>query len=519
MFKEIRGNAQERSRIVTVRAEELPAYGLTAKGIRTRRGRPAFRTDAPPEPGAAARMKPEALAALEGVVGGIFEARMEKFVKDSFPELLRAATGPQALLSAAAGDAEGMRAALEAAGWGVHERSISPGFLAGAYREQIAFGSIDNAFGSHVRSRCMGIQYSDEDGRKRTTFIHNPEVVNDCHAWMRAVILKRDSMGVDPVTRDNAMTIRDRLEKWVRAPGSGEVHTGADGSSGSMGATVPTIIAAEVWQLIAESYPLPGLVQKYVSAAPLRIPREKDDVTVYTGGNLTDLTGTKATVDYVQLSPNRVGAITFVDPQLALASAIGIVRYVINRLARAYARFLQDSIISGNGTGKPKGWLAQETANVDERLNIKVQPYDDTDQTSKRGSVRRGLYQVPQYHRGENPATSTFRWVGNGECAVELESHNDTDKEPWSDELQTYLRRKYVETTQIATEDSATTLLGADFNAYAMQESPSGMEIEQTREGAGAFEAHAIAVKIVTHIDGDVILPNAGVLVTGVNAV
>lgn len=432
--------------------------------------------------------------------------QLRQFMADSLPELL--ADHPEVILAAMADNAPAMRAAMEKAGFSVIETSgLSPADVIGIKDGEVRAGRLDNAFGSRVKARCdHRVMENLATGKKERVYLWG-EREEMAESWFRAICEKDTT---DPITRKSAREICDEMEKFVRAPS--DPFLGSEGQAG--GSLVPTIIAAQIFEEANERFVLKGRVQIFNSASPLRLPRRTAEAAVTRGAQASDIAETKPETGFVTLSPERVGAISYIDPLLAAAAAQGPVRWVTGQLAEAMAKDDQRVIICGTEADRePRGVsnLPTSGGNAFDRAQTAV--YDNTSVLTERASMKEGYYAVGQ----KNREGDRFLWLGNSDALRELTSHNDADQKPWSDERETYLRKQFIETSALLTAAAATTIIGGDFSQYAWLESPMGLQLEQTTVGGKAWESNTIGVKVVQSVDGAPVIPPAFVQITSVD--
>lgn len=427
-----------------------------------------------------------------------------KVLVDELPRILE--DEPGIILSAIANNEEAMRTFMEKHGFSVTERQLaSVDMIRKVYREEKDAGVIMGGFGARFRRAAESVRYMDPiTGKPRQTYIFG-EVEELTKRWIDAFLSKdfRNQQGES--VRELTEELNKRVERAPSSPLTGDI-----GEAGS--ALVPTQVAAEIYTLIEERFVLRGLVEVFTSATPLEIPRETSDVSVTRGAAATNLGETRATVGSVRLSPERVGALTYISPRLAAAASVGPVRYVLERLARAIAKDDQRVIVAGEeGSREPRGVVNLPTSGGNSWDRAKTQAYDNTSKATERASFRDAMYSVSQGHR----EADRFRWVAAALAISELTSHNDADQKPWDDGDESYLRRGVIETSAI-THSSTSTVIGGDWSQYAWLESPAGLILEQTNVGGEAWESYTTGVRAVQEVDGAPVLPNAFVHVTAV---
>jgi len=436
--------------------------------------------------------------------------QLRQFIDDAMPELIN--NHQDVILAAMAGSGDAMRRAMEEAGLSVTERTgLTTDMVDNSRKRAIVEGRIDNGLGLEYRKRCEDVATDVRlaDGSIRKDYLLGRE--DTANAWLRA-FMSRDS--VDPVTERGIRDLRDELEKGVkqstRAPS--DPFLGEQGQAG--GALVPTIVTAQIFEEANERFVMKEFVQLFTSAAPLNIPRRTAEVTVSRGGLATDIGEDKPETGFVHLSPQRVGVITYHDPLVVRAAAVGPIRWVVGQIAEAIAKDDQRVIIAGSESDdEPRGISNLPTSGGNSFDNAKTAAYDNTSVATERASMREAYYNVNQRHR----QSGGFVWAGNNDALRELASHNDRDRTPWSDDDESYLRKQFVETSALSTAASSTTIVGGDMNQYAWLESPLGLRLETTTVGGEAWESDTIGVKAVQYVDGAPVIPPAFTVVTSVD--
>jgi HK97 family phage major capsid protein len=440
----------------------------------------------------------------------------EQFIgllREAFPEMLR--QDPNILFEALGNDREKLSETLRKLGFLVSAEALDPKAVVEANREALDDGRILSGFGATIRERCQQFARTYRDpvtGRERVSYLwgENRELAA---AWFRA-FFSADKR--DPVTERFLRDIARELNQKVRAPAT---PLTADTGTGGWN-LVPTLVAAQIFEEKTERFVLRGLVQSFTSASPLRIPRRTSLVTVTTGMSGTDLSevDTGATLGSVLLSPNRVGALAYIAPDVAMAASVGPVQYFINQFALALAKWAQDKIVAGNeGDREPRGITTLPTSGGNTFDLAKTATWDNTSKATRRKSFKKLYYAIGQEHR----EADVFVWITNNDGVQAMHDTNDLDEKLFEEAppggFPTYLRRRVVETSAIATSGGQTTVLAGDMSQYAWLESPAGLELETTREGGKAWESHTIGVKVVEHVDGAPIIPPAFGKMTGVN--
>lgn len=439
------------------------------------------------------------------------KAELQELLRTEFAGIV--AENPQLVLDAMAKNPEALRASFAAAGFIIGDKAAegSTRAVMTSYREGQAEGTIASGFGSRVRKavRSHARRVLDEDtGRQRTTFLDEttePMV----ESWFRAFLNAKAGAGaVDPETNEHIGTIRDRLNKATRAvtvPMTMEAGTGG-------GFLLPLLVAAEVFEYMNERFLLRGMVEVFVSSGPLQIPRRLSQVTVsrMAPAATTVEKNVAATLGSVKLSPELVGAVTYIDPRLALAAAVGPVRWIIGQLAEAMAKDYQRTIIAGNQLlREPMGISSIPTAGAAAADMMQTATYTGTSNQTKRDSIRTLYYQIAQPHR----ESSRFVWIASNAGVQVMASVNDLNQAPFKDAVNgqpaTYMGKTLVESTAVTVSSLTSTLYCGDMGQYAWLESPEGLSLQQTDVGGDAWLTNTIGIKIVQSVDGAPVIPQA----------
>lgn len=416
---------------------------------------------------------------------------------------------PQIVLDAMAGNPEAVRTSLEKLGFFVADPSIvNTAQVLQARKDAVDTGRLIDGFGGRIRQsmRQYARTVKDVRGNEKVTYLSDPEVEKLAERWILAAIQKN---GRNPTTGEDVRELYDKLQEATRAPTT--PLTSEEGTSG--GVLVPTIVAAEIFEETTERFVLRGLVQVFSSASPLRIPRRVMLVNVYRGAVATDITEDDPNIlGSVNLTPERVAAIAYIEPRLAQAAVVGPVRYIISQFAEAIARDDQRVIIAGDpNLLEPTGIMTLPTADTKVYNNAKTATWDNTDNSTRRKAFRTLIYQLSQFHR----MSPGIRWIGNSDLIAMAAGLNDNDQRNFFQDAgpgtpEKILNREIVETSAIATSGTPdTTVLVGDMNMYAWQEVPGGLRLDQTTVGGEAWVSDTIGVKVVQEVDGAPVIPPA----------
>lgn len=438
----------------------------------------------------------------------------QQLLREALPGLIK--ENPQFVIDALAGNAAAMRDSFAKLGIFVSQETVKPEDVLKAHQEAANEGRIVTGVGSRHREamKHLGrVVFDPRLGRKRVTYLwgEHEQLIRDWFDALLAPDYRHPKTGVH--IREIAEKINTATRVAPATPLTGEIGTGG-------GYLVPTVVVAEIFEEVQERYVLQNLVQVFVSDQPLRIPRRTSLVTINRGGPATDLTekDLAATLGAVELALERVGAVAYIDPQLAAAAAVGPVRYTVGEFAEAIAKDNQRVIVAGQTDQRePRGINSLPTAGGNAFDRAKTATWTDTSNATRRKSMRLLLYALSQGHR----QMASFRWIANSDVIAMLAGLNDLDERPFeyatAARPETYLGREIVETTALTTSGGTSSVLEGDLTQYAWQESTAGLRMEQTREGGKAWESDTIGVKAVQWVDGAPVIPPAFGIMSSVN--
>ena len=137
-------------------------------------------------------------------------------------------------------------------------------------------------------------------------------------------------------------------------------------TKGSNGAVIPASIANKIISKIADISPLYGMATRYNVAGTLTIPVYTEsagaEITVAYATEFEDLLSTSGAFSSVTLQSFLGGALTKISRSLVNNSNFDLVNYVIDKMAEAAAKWLDDEII--NGTANKIRGIADATQTV-----------------------------------------------------------------------------------------------------------------------------------------------------------
>lgn len=136
---------------------------------------------------------------------------------------------------------------------------------------------------------------------------------------------------------------------------------------GKNGAIIPTSVANKIIDTVKERSPIFAMATKYMVAGNLTIPVYGDDsgdnIQAAYGTEFTDLTEHGGKFTAVTLNSLMIGALTKISKKLLNNTTLDVLAFVTNKLADAYADFMEKELLVGEG-GSDKMTGATKTTNV-----------------------------------------------------------------------------------------------------------------------------------------------------------
>lgn len=263
----------------------------------------------------------------------------------------------------------------------------------------------------------------------------------------------------------------------------------SEGDAASGGYLVPTEFRAQLIEDIKDQPVMRNLVTVIpMSSDSLELPTLASDVKTSWGSENTAISTTTARFGTLTFTPYRLNTMLYTSRELVSDSAISVVPLITRLFTQAIARAEDTAIVLGSGTGQPKG-LLQETfrgidnANVDANLadNLKKLPF-------RLGTAYR----------------KNARWIMNSLSLSAIAALRESS-------TGAFLYKEGIEGLTPHTlagypiheqnDMPLDTILFGDFSYYYLADREQ-LSVETTTEGAGTFEKHQIAIKVVERIDG-----------------
>lgn len=130
-------------------------------------------------------------------------------------------------------------------------------------------------------------------------------------------------------------------------------------TKGDNAAVIPTTIAKKIVDLVYDLSPVFGMAEKFNVKGNVAIPyvdKANDNVAAAYATEFVDLEAKSTKFLSVQLSGNLVGALAKISRSLINSTDIDLVNFVINKIAQAEARFIDQEVLKGT-SNKIEGLL------------------------------------------------------------------------------------------------------------------------------------------------------------------
>jgi len=121
---------------------------------------------------------------------------------------------------------------------------------------------------------------------------------------------------------------------------------------GENGAVIPTSIVNKIIKKVYDVCPILARSTKYNVKGKIQIPYydgETNAITVAFATEFQELTSNVGNIKNIELGGYLAGALTLVSNSLINNSQFDIVNFVINEMANAIARFIEDTLLNGKG--------------------------------------------------------------------------------------------------------------------------------------------------------------------------
>lgn len=354
------------------------------------------------------------------------------------------------------------------------------------------------------------------DGANRKDIFEGKKILSgsDKIKYAENMLLKGEGVGYDAdrATYDSLFTEKEK-EEYLRKARSAyffknlvafastrdpeyltHVKALAEGVDADGGYTVPTEFRAELVRDLREE----SFLRNWVRVIPVirdtgELPTQLTNVTVSWGSENTAISTT--TVAFGQLTWNiqRLNTMIYTSRELVADSAIGILDLIRELFVEAIGIEEDRVIVAGSGSGQPKGILQETLAGID-NANVDANIADN---------IKKLPYRLKSRYR------TRARWLANPlaleQVAILKDNNNQYLLKTLEEGEVSRLAGKEIRESGDMPVD---TLLLGDFGQYYLFDRQR-ISVETTSEGAGTFEKHQVAIKVIERIDGKVAITNA----------
>jgi len=293
------------------------------------------------------------------------------------------------------------------------------------------------------------------------------------------------------------LTKEQRIAKFLRAVVNGDTKivkalsegTGADG-----GFLVPVEFrAAVVEKLVKEAVIRPRATVIPMGRDKMQVPAEAGGVTTYWAAENALLTESNPTFGQIELSTNKLTGLSKMSRELFADSAVNLTDYITGIFAKRFAAEEDKKFMTGAGTTEPSGLRSYTVGSVPQAGANLVG--DD---------IINLFYNLPVQYRNRGA------WLMHNSVAKLVRLLKDlNNRYLWTDGLNeapaTILGRPVLEQNDIPVDlgggsDESEIWFG-DLSYYLIGDRQT-MEVESTTQGAGTFEYHQVAMKLIERVDG-----------------
>lgn len=324
--------------------------------------------------------------------------------------------------------------------------------------------------------------------------------------------LKIREMGLDKIDRKHGifpsdgdpngddlkdLSKEERIAKFLQAVVQGNATIAKELSEGvgsEGGFLVPEELRAAVLaKLIKDAVIRPRATTIPMARDIMDVPAEAGGVNVFWAGESVSLTESNPSFAQIKLNTNKLTGLSKMSRELFADSAVSVVDYVTGLFGRKFAEEEDKKFMTGSGTGEPKG-LRQYTISSQAQAGASLVADD----------VIKLFYLLPVQYRTRGS------WLIHNSIVKLIRLLKDTNgRYLWTDGLTdapaTILGRPVLEQNDIPTNlgvgtNESEIWLG-DLSFYLIGDRQS-MEVESTTQGAGTFEKHQVALKLIERVDG-----------------
>lgn len=269
----------------------------------------------------------------------------------------------------------------------------------------------------------------------------------------------------------------------------------AEGTDGVGGYLTPSEFRAELVRDLQDKPVLRNLVTVIpMSSDYLELPTLVSDVKTSWGSENTAISTTTARFSQLTFAPKRLNTFLYTSRELVADAAIPVVQLITRLFIEAIGREEDRVIVNGSGNGQPKG-LLQETFGGIDNANVDANLPDN---------IVKLTYRLGTSYR------PNARWLINSLSLGDIRSRRTTagdfifKNSANEGEPGRLAGFPVVEQNDMPLD----TMLFGDLSYYYLADREQ-ISVETTTEGAGTFEKHQVAIKVVERIDGKTALTNA----------
>jgi len=268
----------------------------------------------------------------------------------------------------------------------------------------------------------------------------------------------------------------------------------AEGVDADGGYLTPTEFRAQLIEDIQDKSFLRGLVTVIPMASDnMEIPTLASGVKTSWGSENTSISTTTARFGQLTLAPNRLNSLLYTSRELVNDSAINLIQLITRLFTEAIGREEDRVIINGSGSGQPQGILQETLSGIDNANDDSALPVNIKKLPFRLGTA---------YRRNA-------RWIMNSLSLAAVATLRDSNNQFLFKEGIEGLTPHTLAGYKVHEQNDMPldTLLFGDLGQYFLGDRER-ISVETTTEGAGTFEKHQVAIKVVERIDGKVAQTN-----------
>jgi HK97 family phage major capsid protein len=339
--------------------------------------------------------------------------------------------------------------------------------------------------------------------------------------------LKIREMGLDKVDAKHAIFPTDednngddlknlskeaRVKKFLQAVVNNDSVTAkalSEGTDADGGYLVPDEFRAS----IVEKRDKAAVIRPRANVIPmgrdkLEMPVENAGITLYWKAENTALTESNPTFANLMLDTNKLTGLGKMSREFFADSAVNIMDYLSRLYGRKFAAEEDKKFMTGSGTGEPKGIHQYTVSQAVAQAGANLVAND----------IKNLFYTLPVQYRD-----NAVFIMHNTRIQLLDKLQDTTGRYLWASGLDgrpgTLMGRPVLEQNDLPTNLGAGTnesvIYFGDLNYYLIGDREQ-MSIETTRDGAGAFETHQVAVKVIERVDGQLSLTDSFAKMTAV---